>query len=435
MKASTGKPKPPPAEERLVLRARWKGIAGARKGAVFGLVGAFSAVLMLLVYGIATSGRAPVTATATEIAPVGTGSGGEWISQIPDTPPKEMAPPPQEVQSKQKTDQEKLPPRNPNDEPPPQFPANGTGAGVNPNRPPPLTPEEQYRLEEERRKREALQAARVAPPVGNNRGGNARVGREQTGTDPSRLVPSGVQGAGFQGIGESHVTEDEAQNKQAEKAAFLKAGEARTPGYLDAARTAPLGQYEVKAGSIIPAIMISGINSDLPGAVVAQVRETIYDYVSARHVLIPQGSRLVGRYDSQIAYGQERALVVWERILFPDGSSLALKGMPGTDSIGQAGAEDQVDNHYGKLFVGVVLSSILSVGAQVAAGGSNVNNSDPSVAQLAVEGVAGNANQVGQQITRKNLNVQPTLVIRPGYLFNVLVSRDLVLPIYASGKQ
>ncbi len=421
-----------PGTEHLRLRARWEGIAGARKGAVLGLVGAIGAVLMLLVYGIATSGRAPVTATATEIAPAGTGSGGDWISQIPDTPSRSV-PPPSAVPPPPKPDPEKLPSQNPNDKPPPQVPANGPGPSVAPTRPPPPTPEEQYRLEEARRKREALQAAREAPPVGNNRGGTVVGGQERAVTDPTRLVPSGDPGAGFQGIGGG--TEDDAQNKQAAKAAFLKTAEARTPGYLDAARTAPLGQYEVKAGSIIPAVLITGINSDLPGAVVAQVRETIYDYVSARHVLIPQGSRLVGRYDSQIAYGQERALVVWERILFPDGSSLALKGMPGTDSIGQAGAEDQVDNHYGKLFVGVILGSILSVGAQVAAGGSNVNNSNPSLTQLSVEGVASNVNQVGQQITRKNLNVQPTLVIRQGYLFNVLVNRDMVLPEYAGGAR
>ena len=127
----------------------------------------------------------------------------------------------------------------------------------------------------------------------------------------------------------------------------------------------------------------------------------------------------------------KRVLVVWERILFPDGSSLAIKGMPGVDGIGQGGASDEVDNHYGKLLGGVILSSILGVGAQVAYG-PKVNTSDPSIGQLAMEGVAGNVNQVGQQITRKNLNVQPTLVIRPGYLFNVLVTRDLVLPVYAS---
>jgi type IV secretion system protein VirB10 len=151
-------------------------------------------------------------------------------------------------------------------------------------------------------------------------------------------------------------------------------------------------------------------------------------------VLIPQGSRLVGRYDSQIAYGQERVLVVWERILFPDGSSIALKGMPGTDSVGQGGSADQVDNHYGRLLGGVILSSILGVGAQVAYGPS-VNTADPSVGQLAMQGMATNVNQVGQQITRKNLNIQPTLVIRPGYLFNVLVTRDLVLPVYAVGGE
>jgi type IV secretion system protein VirB10 len=291
-------------------------------------------------------------------------------------------------------------------------------------------------LELEKKRREALLAAYVAPPVA---GMTAHPGSTRTPAppgEPATLDPSGLPRLSVspQTARGSEGNEDEAQNRQAEKAAFLKAAEARTPGYLDEARTAPLGQYEVKAGSIIPAVLLSGINSDLPGAVVAQVRETVYDYVSARHVLIPQGSRLVGRYDSQIAYGQERVLVVWERILFPDGSSLAIKGMPGTDSLGQGGSADQVDNHYGRLLGGVILSSILGVGAQVAYGPS-INTVDPSVGQLAMQGMAANVNQVGQQITRKNLNIQPTLVIRPGYLFNVLVTRDLVLPVYASGER
>ncbi len=170
----------------------------------------------------------------------------------------------------------------------------------------------------ERKRREDHLAALVAPPVGSQ---NASPGNALPRAAP---LPEGASTLAFNGDGREFASgrgnpgsDDEAQNRQAEKAAFLKAAEARTPGYLDEARTAPLGQYEVKAGSIIPAVLLSGINSDLPGAVVAQVRETVYDYVSARHVLIPQGSRLVGRYDSQVAYGQERVLVVWERHLFP----------------------------------------------------------------------------------------------------------------------
>ncbi|HYQ92337.1 MAG TPA: TrbI/VirB10 family protein [Candidatus Competibacteraceae bacterium] len=419
-----------PGEEHLVLRARWKGVTGARKGAVIGLVAAAAALLTLMVYGIITAGRTARTdAAVAQEAPSGSG-GGKWINDVPDTP-RGAAPQAQPKTPPQTPPKQDLPADKPKT---PAAAENvtslhpGSGAAPGPAPPKPLTPEEQYRLEVERKRREDHLAALVASPVGN-----------QVATAPrSATLPEGASTLAFNGDGRGFASsqrnsgsDGEAQNQQAEKAAFLKAAEAHTPGYLDEARTAPLGPYEVKAGSIIPAVLLSGINSDLPGAVVAQVRETVYDYVSARHVLIPQGSRLVGRYDSQIAYGQERVLVVWERILFPDGSSLAIKGMPGVDGIGQGGASDEVDNHYGKLLGGVILSSILGVGAQVAYG-PKVNTSDPSIGQLAMEGVAGNVNQVGQQITRKNLNVQPTLVIRPGYLFNVLVTRDLVLPVYAS---
>jgi type IV secretion system protein VirB10 len=422
-----------PGEERLHLRATWQGVTGARKRRVLALVALAAAVMTALVYGIATAGRASRQAApvAQNLAP---GGGGEWLSQISDQPRGRVQEPATATAQTPTTSAKK-------DFPPPAVPptagnppalTGGPAAGAKP-----LTLEEQYRLEVEKKRREARLAALVAPPVvGMTASPGSAPPRAATLPEgASALDPSGLPrgGASLQATSDGNPgREDEAQNRQAEKAAFLKAAEARTPGYLDEARTAPLGQYEVKAGSIIPAVLLSGINSDLPGAVVAQVRETVYDYVSARHVLIPQGSRLVGRYDSQIAYGQERVLVVWERILFPDGSSLALKGMPGTDSVGQGGSADQVDNHYGRLLGGVILSSILGVGAQVAYG-PRVNTADPSIGQLAMEGVAGNVNQVGQQITRKNLNLQPTLVIRPGYLFNVLVTRDLVLPVYARG--
>jgi type IV secretory pathway VirB10-like protein len=414
-----------PGEERLHLRAAWQGATGARKGRVLGLTALAAALLMTLGYGIATSGRAPrqEAAVAPAAAP---GSGGEWLSQIPDKPRGIVQLP------ATATPQTLTPPAQPNPPTPgagsPPAVTAGPAAGAQP-----LSPEEQYQLALEKKRREALLAAYVAPPVIGTTAstGSARAPAALPPGATPTLDPSGLPHvANPRAAGESEGSEEDAQNKQREKAAFLQAAEARTPGYLDTARTAPLSQDEIKAGSIIPAVLLSGINSDLPGAVVAQVRENVYDYVSARHVLIPQGSRLVGRYDSQITYGQERVLVVWERILFPDGSSLALKGMPGTDSVGQGGSADQVDNHYGRLLGGVLLSSLLGVGAQVAYGPS-VNTVDPSIGQLALQGMAGNINQAGQQITRKNLNIQPTLVIRPGYLFNVLVTRDLVLPVYS----
>jgi type IV secretory pathway VirB10-like protein len=420
-----------PGEEHLRLRATWQGVTGARRGSVLGLLAVGAALLMALGYGIATSGRAGGRQEAAAPLDTGPGNGGNWLAQIPDKP-RGVIPPAPPAPSQ-------MPPTPVSKEPAVPLPpvTAGPAAAPTPAAAKPLTPEEQYRLELEKKRREALLAAYVAPPVAGMTAspGSARAPTAAAPGETPALDPSGLRRVAYPPAeGEREGSEDEAQNRQAEKAAFLKAAEARTPGYLDEARTAPLGPTEVKAGSIIPAVLLSGINSDLPGTVVAQVRENVYDYVSARHVLIPQGSRLVGRYDSQIAYGQERVLVVWERILFPDGSSLALKGMPGTDSVGQSGSADQVDNHYGRLLAGVILSSILGVGAQVAYGPS-VNTADPSVGQLALQGMAGNINQAGQQITRKNLNIQPTLVIRPGYLFNVLVTRDLVLPVYGQEGQ
>jgi type IV secretory pathway VirB10-like protein len=189
--------------------------------------------------------------------------------------------------------------------------------------------------------------------------------------------------------------------------------------------------HEVKAGTISPAVLLTEVNSDLPGHVVAQVREHVFDTVGGENVLIPQGSRLVGRYQSEIAYGQRRVLVVWDRLLFPDGSSLPIQGMPGTDAVGAGGFEDEVDYHLWRLLGGVLLGSILGAGAQAAYGPYTTVN--PDIGSLVIQGAARDINQAGSQITRKNLNVQPTLVIRPGYLFNVFVTQDMVLPVYRGG--
>ena len=246
-----------------MLRARWKGIAGARKGAVMGLMALATALLMLLVYGITTAGRAPRTdaAVAQDVAPES--GGGEWLNQVPDMPKGTTAQtPPDSRPQTPPTPPRKDPPTDQSETPP----SAATGAGLKPGvgaGPKPLTPEEQYRLEVERKRREAHLAALVAPPV---------VGMTaSTGSAPPRAatLPEGVSALDPNGLawvstssqatgGGNPGSEDEAQNRQAQKAAFLKAAEARTPGYLDEARTAPLGPYEVKAGSIIPAVLLSG---------------------------------------------------------------------------------------------------------------------------------------------------------------------------------
>jgi type IV secretion system protein VirB10 len=182
------------------------------------------------------------------------------------------------------------------------------------------------------------------------------------------------------------------------------------------------------AGTQIPGVLITGINSDLPGQILGQVSQNTFDSVTGKYLLIPQGTKIVGEYDSRIGYGQERVLIVWTRLLFPNGKSLSLEGMPGVDMSGYAGLADKVNNHYLKLLSGVVVSSVLSAGSRVAQGGSRTV--DPSLGQLGAEGFAMNVDDVGQQIARKNLNIQPTIEIEPGKRFSIFVNKDLVLEPY-----
>jgi type IV secretion system protein VirB10 len=189
----------------------------------------------------------------------------------------------------------------------------------------------------------------------------------------------------------------------------------------------PVSPYEVMAGTVISASLITGINSDLPGEVTAQVTDDVYDTVTGGTLLIPQGSRLIGTYDSVVAFGQSRALVVWQRVIMPDGSSVLIDNLPATDTAGYSGLEDQVDYHTWQLLKGVVLSTLLGVGTQ-ATFGSQQGNLVQAIQQSAQE----NVNRAGQRIVEKNLNLQPTLTIRPGWPLRVVVHKDLVLRPYRS---
>jgi type IV secretion system protein VirB10 len=188
---------------------------------------------------------------------------------------------------------------------------------------------------------------------------------------------------------------------------------------------APASPYIVQAGAVIPAALITGLRSDLPGQVTAQVTEDVYDSPTGQFLLIPQGARLVGQYDAQIAFGQSRALLVWNRLILPDGRSIVLDRQPGADTQGYAGLEDEVDNHWGALFKAAILSTVLSVGTE-----SGTGNNQNGLAQAIRQGSSQSLNQTGEQIVGRSLNVQPTLTIRPGFPVRVLVARDLVLEPY-----
>lgn len=217
------------------------------------------------------------------------------------------------------------------------------------------------------------------------------------------------------------------QNRQDAKEAFLaKAteGGTRNPGSLQM----PVSPYQVMAGTVIPAALVTGVNSDLPGQVIASVTEAVYDTATGKHLLIPQGSRLMGRYDSQVAFGQRRVLLVWTRLILPDTSSVALDRLPGIDPAGYAGLEDGVDWHWDRILAGAALSTLLGVGAELAAPESRTDGNRVVIA--AREGAQDAVNQVGQELTKRNMSIQPTLTIRPGFAVRVMVSKDLVLRPY-----
>jgi type IV secretory pathway VirB10-like protein len=234
-------------------------------------------------------------------------------------------------------------------------------------------------------------------------------------------VPAGVQAVASAVAGLGDLT------SQDHKLAFLNGNtDHRTvsPEHIDA----PASPYILQAGAVISAALITGLRSDLPGQVTAQVTEDVYDSPTGRILLIPQGARLVGQYDSQVAFGQSRALLVWNRLIMPNGRSIVLERQPGADPEGFAGLEDEVDNHWGMLFKAAVLSTLLSVGSEAGTSGGNGN----SLAQAIRQGASQSFNQTGAQVVGRSLNVQPTITIRPGFTVRVLVTHDLVLEPYRS---
>ncbi|RWM09165.1 TrbI/VirB10 family protein [Mesorhizobium sp.] len=187
----------------------------------------------------------------------------------------------------------------------------------------------------------------------------------------------------------------------------------------------PASPYVLQAGAVIPAALITGIRSDLPGQITAQVTENIYDSPTGRVLLVPQGTRIVGQYDSDVGFGQRRVLLVWSRLIFPNGRSIVLERQPGADTQGYAGLEDGVDYHWGELFKAAALSTMLSVGAEA---GSSGQESD--IVRALRRGASDSISQTGQQIVQRQLDIAPTLTIRPGFPVRVLVTRDLALEPY-----
>ncbi len=246
-----------------------------------------------------------------------------------------------------------------------------------------------------------------------------------TGSPVTNQNPFDIQNGGNSGTRAAlELDRDNDQNLQGRKLDFLNQkpdAKIYNPNKLQD----PASPYQVMAGTIIAASLITGINSDLPGSIIAQVTENVYDTATGGYLLIPQGSRMIGTYDSVVAFEQERALVVWQRIILPDGSSIVIENLPGTDTTGYAGLEDRVNFHTWKLLKGIVLSTLLGVSTELTLG-----NQESDLVKAIRESTQDSTNQVGQSLTERNLNIQPTITIRPGWPLRIIVNKDMILRPY-----
>ncbi len=264
------------------------------------------------------------------------------------------------------------------------------------------------------------------------------VGKSGLNLGNSKGLVSSAQAASFAGtespfekMMESRAAQDpfkeEDPNNQARKEEFFLQDQPATE-YLPYTRNKQRSPLEIKTGTVIPATMLGGLNSDLPGMILAQVSQNVYDTATGDFLLVPQGARLVGTYDNYIAYGQNRALVAWNRLIYPDGSTLELKGMPGTDQAGFAGLEDQVDNHYFRIFGSALLMSVITGAYDYSQGNTVGIGEERSAGDTMASAVARELAQTSQMLLQKNLSIQPTIKIRPGYKLNVMVNRDIIFP-------
>ena len=307
----------------------------------------------------------------------------------------------------------KLGPPLPGDLGRPILDAQNRGQPVPPTGPlpqPGVTPEEQRRLQE-------IEAARLSKLFASTESRGA----------PLPLLPAPTTpGTTLAVPAESPPVDPNAlQNMQDRKLAFVNGPVDRRTVSADRLAN-PASPYIVQAGTVIPAALITGIHSDLPGQVTAQVTEHVYDTPNGKFLLIPQGSRLIGQYDSQVAFGQKRVLLVWNRIMLPDGKSIVLERQQGADARGFSGLEDEVDYHWWDLAKAAALSTLLGIGAEL---GSSDQESD--LVRALRRGSQDSINSTGQQLVRRQLNIQPTLTIRQGFPVRVIVNRDLVMAPYA----
>ena len=219
---------------------------------------------------------------------------------------------------------------------------------------------------------------------------------------------------------------------EAEKSPQEEIGGGRTPqGYSENTRKAQIAPLDLKAGTVLPGLLLTGINSDLPGMVLGQISENVYDSATGAWLLIPQGARLLGVYDSQITQGQKRVGIVWNRIVYPGGSSLNIAGSPGADMAGYSGIKGKVDHHYSQLLMAGLFTSFFTAAVDIASDNKDDtgnNNQKKSAKDILVETTGTTIANIGAKLAEKALEIQPTIVIKPGSRFNVMVQQDVVFP-------
>ncbi|MGY3116159.1 type IV secretory pathway VirB10-like protein [Bradyrhizobium sp. S3.14.4] len=292
---------------------------------------------------------------------------------------------------------------------------------------------EQYLREQQRERMARVQANDAAydSPLAINLGKLQTSSAPMSNAAPSKTTTPGLTGGASDlyaaALRAGLSTQSIDPNGQMAKEDFFNA-DLKKLGYLPNKVVAPTSAYELKRGSVIPATLITGINSDLPGRITAQVSQDVYDSATGHQLLIPQGAKLLGRYDSKISFGQSRILVVWTDIIFPNGSTLQIGGMAGTDAEGYGGFNDQVDNHYFQVFGSAILIAAIGAGINMSVPASSPYGYRQTPSDAARNSFAETFGRVAEQTIGKNLNVQPTLEIRPGYMFNVLVDQDMVFP-------
>ncbi|MDR1648999.1 MAG: hypothetical protein LBR71_01955 [Synergistaceae bacterium] len=222
-------------------------------------------------------------------------------------------------------------------------------------------------------------------------------------------------------------------NGQAQKQDFLRGangGGSLTPqGYSDSLPVPQQFPYELKAGTIIPGVLLTGINSDLPGSVIAQVSENVWDTATGKYILIPKGTRILGVYDSRVSFGQRRILLVWNRLVFPNGTTLDIAGSPGVDQAGYSGLSGKVNEHWGTMLKSALLASVFVAGAEIVYDSDSSGNSEnKSPRDVAAESAAGSIIDMGTKVMNKAADIQPTITIRPGKKMGIFVQKDVVFP-------